>query len=640
MQDKKNNKEPVAFARPHSHLVVYLKYILLTLMTLSPVVFSQAFYFHDGVIDPLFFVLPFSVSVAVGILLGRSALLRQQMQEQGEQFRAIADLAQEFTYFRRVDGRYEYVSPASRTMTGYAPQDFYQTPSLMDVLIHPEDRARWSHHVHNINDGGLPESFELRLLSRDNRVVWFQHTCAPVYNEKGRQVGVRSTNLDITQRKEGEEKITRMAFYDPLTDLPNRHSLVTRIHTLINGINRTNKHFAVLFLDLCRFKNINDSFGHSFGDRLLKAIAERLDSVCYKDCLVSRFGGDEFIILLESVRSKEAAAEMAKRLLLMLEQPLELDGIDLHLTATVGIALYPEDGEDSDKLIRNADVAMYKSKKESSGNIHVYNIDDSNEAADFVTTERNIQRGIQGKEFIAFYQPKVDLLNGRILGMEALARWQHPEQGVIPPGSFIAVAEETGQIGALGAQILNQVLGDIYHWQEMGIAVPVAINVSARQFADHDFCRALVKSIHESGCALSLLEVEVTEQVFLGDIETAASRLRYLRTAGLTVALDDFGTGYSSFNYIKQLPIDTLKIDRSFIAHIDSDKTEFAIIKALASMCQDLRLNMVIEGVETAAQQEALVSLGCDKAQGYHFFRPMPAGDVELLLQKQQAALA
>ncbi len=639
MQNRNIDVGSVAFSRPSPEVVVYLKHILLTMLVLSPAVLFHAVFNYGG-IEPRFFVAPLIVSVVIGVLLGRSARMQQQLQEQGEQFRAIADLAQEFTYFRRLDGRYKYVSPASLTMTGYAPSDFYQTPNLMDMLIHPEDQARWSYHVHNINGGGQPESFELRLLSKYNRVVWFQHICAPVYNEKGEQVGVRATNLDISLRKEGEEHIKRMALYDPLTDLPNRHSLVTRIQTLIERPYKPRKHFAVLFLDLCRFKNINDSFGHAFGDRLLKTIANLLAGACQQNCLVSRFGGDEFIILLEKVRGKEDAAEMARRLLQVLEQPLELEGIDLHVSASIGIALYPEDGEDGDTLIRNADVAMYKTKKESSGNIRVYNAKDSTEAADFVTTERNIQRGIMKREFAAYFQPKVDLRSGRIIGMEALARWQHPEQGVIPPGKFIAVAEETGQIGALGAQMLEQVLEDIRRWQDMGIALPVAINVSARQFADHDFCSTLVNTIHEAGCALSLLEVEVTEQVFLGDIETASARLRYLRSAGLTVALDDFGTGYSSFNYIKQLPINTLKIDRSFIAHIDSDKAEFAIIRALASLCQDLRLNMVVEGVETAAQRQALMSLGCDKAQGYHFFRPMPTGDMEQLLLRQQAAHA
>ena len=625
----------VVFSQRRINASVYLKHILLTMLVVAPAALTQAVYYYGG-FEPHFFIMPLAVSVVIGSLLGRSAQLKLQMQVQGEQFRAIVDLAEEFTYFRRTDGKYEYVSPACVAVTGYKAEEFYQTPNLMDLLIHPEDRQRWTHHVHSINDGGRPESFELRLMRKDNRVVWFQHICAPVYDDKGAQVGVRSTNLDITHRKEIEANVEKMAFFDPLTELPNRRSLVKRIRELIEEDALPKRRFAVLFLDLSRFKNINDSFGHSFGDRLLRLIAGRLRSVCVKECMVSRFGGDEFIVLIERVRGKELVAEIAKRLLLAIEQPLEMDGIDLHVTASIGISFYPQDGEDADTLIRNADVAMYKTKKDSSGSIRVYNADDGDEAARFVSTESKIQKGILNREFLPFYQPKVDMQSGRIIGMEALARWDNPEQGLIPPGDFIPVAEETGQIKALGEQILEQVLADIHRWQELGIAVPVAINVSARQFADHDYCRNLIKSIHAAGCALPLLEVEITEQVFLGDIDTATARLRYLRTAGITIALDDFGTGYSSFNYIKQLPINTLKVDRSFITHIDSDKTEYAIIKALRSLCQDLRLNMVVEGVETSLQREALVSLGCDKAQGYSFYRPMQAGDMEQLMLHQR----
>jgi diguanylate cyclase (GGDEF)-like protein/PAS domain S-box-containing protein len=635
---KENNGSEMLISLRHAGAGIYFKHILLTMLVVAPAAASQAMHYYGG-FELRFFFVPLMVSVVVGTLLGRSALLKLQLRDHSEQFRAIVDLAQEFTYFRRLDGRYEYVSPACERMTGYAPEEFYHTPNLMDLLIHPEDRERWANHLHSINDGGKPESFDLRLIARDNRVVWFNHVCAPVYDERGQQVGVRSTNLDVTGRKEDEARIERMAFFDPLTELPNRRSLVRHIRDEIVRAEACGDHFAILFLDLNRFKNINDSFGHSFGDRLLRQIAERLRGSCHNGCMVSRFGGDEFVILLRGVAEKVQAAEVAKRLLLVIEQPLELDGIDLHVSGSIGIAFYPEDGEEEDTLIRNADVAMYKTKKDSSGNIRVYSADFSDEATHFVTTESKIQKGILNNEFVAYYQPKVDIRSGKVIGMEALARWQHPQQGLISPGEFIPVAEETGQITALGRQILEQVLADILRWQEEGVAVPVAINVSARQFADHEYCQELVRTIRESGCAMSLLEVEITEQVFLGDIESATERLRYLRGTGLTIALDDFGTGYSSFNYIKQLPIDTLKIDRSFISHIDSDQAEYAIVKALVSLCRDLRLNMVVEGVETPPQREALVSLGCDKGQGYHFFRPMPQEEAERLLLKQSAVV-
>jgi len=614
---------------------VYIKHILLTWVFIIPAASYQAINFYPG-FDPHFFILPFFVSIAFGMVMGRYALLKQRLRDKGEQFRAIADLAQEFTYYRRIDGHYEYVSPACMNLTGYSPEDFYTTPNLMDLLIHPDDRERWSHHVHTINEGGEPESFDLRLISRDNRVVWFNHICAPVYNKAGKQIGVRSTNLDITRRKEDETRIEHMAYFDALTELPNRRSLVLRIRKHIDNMQTNGKEFALLFLDLDRFKNINDSLGHSFGDRLLKLIAERLRAVCSSGCMVSRFGGDEFILLLMGVRSKEAATEVAKRLLSAIEQPLEVDGIDLHVSASVGITFYPQDGTDEDTLIRNADVAMYKTKRGSGGNIGVYSSDFSDEAAHFVSTESKVQKGLLNGEFVAFYQPKVDMRDGRIIGMEALARWLHPEQGLIPPGDFIPIAEETGQINALGRQMLGQVVADVSRWQELGFSLPVAINVSARQFADHDYCQNLVADIQASGCALPLIELEITEQVFLGDMKTAIERLRQIRAAGLTIALDDFGTGYSSFNYIKELPIDTLKIDRSFVTHIDTDKAEYAILKALVSMCNDLHLNMIVEGVETASQREALVELGCSKAQGYYFHRPMPAAEVEVLLRGQQ----
>jgi diguanylate cyclase (GGDEF)-like protein/PAS domain S-box-containing protein len=604
-----------------------------------PAATLQALNYYGGV-ELRFFLVPLLVSIVIGSLLGRSALLKLKLREQGEQFRAIADLAQEFTYFRRIDGQYEYVSPACKMMTGFSEDEFYQTPNMMDFLIHPEDRGKWTHHVRSVNAGGQPESVNLRLISRDNRTVWFNHVCAPVFDERGYQVGVRSTNLDITRRKEDEARIERMAFYDPLTELPNRRSLVHHIRTEIRVAKSAGQRFAILFLDLNRFKNINDSLGHSFGDRLLKRIAERLRNGCRDGCMVSRFGGDEFIILLRDIHDKSHAAELAKELLLVIEQPLELDGIDLHVSGSIGIAFYPDDGDDEDALIRNADVAMYKTKKDTSGSIRVYCADFSDEAANFVSAESRIQRGILNNEFVAYYQPKVDMRTGKVIGLEALARWQHPDLGLLPPDDFVQVAEETGQINALGELILRQVLSNIHRWQQEEIAVPVALNVSARQFADHDYCRQLVTTIENSGCAMALLEIEITEQVFLGDIRTASERLHFLRDAGLTIALDDFGTGYSSFNYIKRLPIDTLKIDRGFITRIDDDPVEHAIMKAMVSLCRDLQLNMVVEGVENARQRDALVALGCNKGQGYHFFQPMPVAEVERRLHEQQSVMA
>ncbi len=614
---------------------VYIKHIMLTLLVIVPAAAYQAKYYYDG-FEPHFFFVPFLVSLLVGTLLGRAALLKQRLKRQGEQFRAIADLAQEFTYYRTADGTYEYVSPACLATTGYTPDEFYATPNLMDRLIHPDDRALWFQHLGVTHDCCDPQTFELRILSKDRRTVWLKHICAPVFDEQGLHIGVRSTNLDITQRKEDQARIERMAYYDALTDLPNRRSLVRRLHKHIQASSVVDNEFALLFLDLNRFKHINDSFGHSFGDRLLGKVAERLKNVTHDKGMVSRFGGDEFVILLMGVNSRSLAQNMASRLLNELEQPLEIDGVDLRVSASIGITFYPEDGGDEETLIRNADVAMYKTKRNGSGNICFYSSDYSAEAARIVSTEGRVQKGLLNREFVAWYQPKVDLASGRVLGMEALARWQHPELGMIPPGDFIPIAEETGQINELGQQLLEQVLQDMQRWQELGVTVPVAVNVSARQFADSDYCDAMVSQIQDSGCNLSRIELEITEQVFLGDFDSAIEKLQQLRSTGLSIALDDFGTGYSSFNYLKKLPIDTLKIDRAFITHIDRNWAEYAIIKALVSMCQDLNLDMVVEGVEAEAQKKALVMLGCRKAQGFYFYRPLTAKGMEELLMKQE----
>ncbi|MFO7594134.1 MAG: EAL domain-containing protein [Pseudomonadota bacterium] len=614
---------------------VYIKQILFAILLISPIAAYHAYRYHDGG-DYQFYLIPIVISLVFGSLLGRAVLLKQRLLQQGEQFRAIADLAHEFTYYRRVDGRYEYVSPACYSMTGYDQDDFYKTPNLMDLIIHPDDSDRWKEHVHAINDGGEPESFEIRLITRDGRIVWFKHICAAVYDDKGKHIGVRSTNLDITQQKEDEARIEHMAYYDPLTELPNRRSLVNRIRAHIGNSLTAEEKFALLFFDINRFKHINDSFGHNFGDRMLKMIAIRLQGACQHRCMVTRFGGDEFVIMLMGVDSKAVAQKIARRLLRVIEEPLVLDGIDLHVSAGVGISFYPADGADEDTLIRNADVAMYKTKRENGGNIRCYSVDFSEEAERFISTESKLQRGLFNKEFTAVYQPKVDMLSGRIVGLEALARWRHPKQGMLSPADFIPVAEETGQIKEVGKQIFEQVIRDVRRWRELGVAMPVAVNVSARQFADHDFYHDLIETIRDSGCPPSLIELEITEQVFLGDLNFATERLLKLREAGLSIALDDFGTGYSSFTYIKELPIDTLKIDRSFITHIDTDKVEYAIIKALVSMCRDLQLGMVVEGVETSFQKRSLVELGCSKAQGFYFYRPMPTEGVEAMLLGQQ----
>ncbi len=618
---------------------VYLKHVLLTYMVIGPAAGFQAIYVYNQ-FKPEFFFVPMLVGLVIGSLLGRAVLLKQRLREKSEQFRAIADLAQEFTYYRRVDGSYEYVSPSCEQMLGYSPQAFYDEPNLMDRLVHQEDRWRWANHIHSINDGGEPESFDVRLLAADGREIWVNHVCAPVYDEQGVQIGVRSTNLDITQRHLDAQRIEHMAYYDPLTDLPNRRLVAKRIEDLIAQADAEESSFAVMFLDLNRFKNINDSFGHGFGDRLLVQIAERIGAGCERECTVGRIGGDEFVLLFPRLGDVDEAAELALRLLERIEQPMELDWVELFVSGSIGISFYPEDGQNPDELVRNADLAMYKTKSPTAGKVQVYSSHLRHEATRFVTTEHKLYKALEKREFEVYYQPKVEMSSGRIVGLEALARWRHPEEGLISPNDFIPVAEETGQVLGLGEQVFDQVFNDLSRWQRQGVAVPVAVNVSARQFADHAFCTRVCGRMEASHFDASLLEVEVTEQVFLGDIDSAVKRLQGLRENGISLALDDFGTGYSSFNYLRQLPINTLKIDRSFILDLEEGGSSLPILKAIITLCREMNLQAVVEGVETEEQSRVLRELGCELAQGFYYHRPMPVGDVDALLGAASESLS
>ncbi len=611
---------------------VYLKHILLTYALIAPAAGYQAIYVYNQV-HPEFFFMPLLVGLVIGSLLGRAELLKQRLREKSEQFRAIADLAQEFTYYRRIDGSYEYVSPSCEQMLGYPPEAFYKEPNLMDRLVHEQDRELWSCHIHSINEGGEPESFDLRLLAADGREVWVNHVCAPVFDEQGQQSGVRSTNLDVTQRHEDARRIEHMAYYDPLTDLPNRRLVNLRIQEMITRADAEESSFAVMFLDLNRFKNINDSFGHGFGDRLLLQIAERIRSGCERECTVGRFGGDEFVLLFPRLADVDEAAELALRVLERIEQPLDLDWVELFVSGSVGISFYPEDGQNPDELIRSADLAMYKTKSPTAGKVQVYSSHLRHEATRFVTTEHKLYKALEMHEFEVHYQPKVEMASGRIVGLEALVRWRHPEEGLIAPNDFIAVAEETGQILGLGEQVFEQVFEDLSRWQSQGIAVPVAVNVSARQFVDHAFCTRVCGWMESHRFDPSLLEVEVTEQVFLGDISSAGKRLQSLRDNGISLALDDFGTGYSSFNYLRQLPINTLKIDRSFILDLEEGGSSLPILKAIITLCREMNLSTVVEGVETEEQSRILRELGCELAQGFYYHRPLPVTEVEALLE-------
>ena len=614
--------------------LTYLRYIII-----SSVLFCLAATIQFDVImekfEPQYILMPVLLALGFGILFGRIAILKDRLSQQTRQFRAVADFAQEFTYFRSINGDYEYISPSCENLTGYTQKQFYATANFMDNLIHPEDRDLWRQHIRHVNKTNNIENIDLRIIHLAGHVIWINHVCGPVLDEDGNVIGMRSTNIDISERKEFEDHIERMAYFDALTNLPNRHSLTREISTLIERSQQGENNFALLFLDLDRFKHINDSLGHEVGDRLLIVLADRMKKCCTNNALITRFGGDEFVIVLPLIDKGQFAVDYAHKLLELIEQPVHLDGKEFYVSGSIGIVLYPYDGKDAETLIRHADATMFEAKKDLHGNIRFYSPDLMNTAKDFISTEHRIRQGLKNHEFIAHYQPKVDMVTGEIVSMEALARWQTHDRGLIMPGEFISIAEETGLIEKLGQEMLALSCEQLSQWQQQGYPISVAVNLSGVQLAAPEFIKTVKTIISNSRCDPAGLELEITEQVFLNDFDAAIEKLQQLKDLGVSIAVDDFGTGYSSLSYLKRLPIDTLKVDRSFTHDICYDKRDVSILRAIVLLCQELNLNTVIEGIETKEQFDLVKALGCHVAQGYLFHKPKSVEELNLLLQRE-----
>ena len=582
--------------------------------------------------------MPFIVSTAIASLIAHLINIRIQLSQSQEQFRAVADIAEEFIYYRNLDGSYKYVSPSCEQLTGYPPDTFYSTPSFMNTIIHEQDREVWMEHVHQINQFCETETLDVRIVTQAGDIKWMRHICATVTDKDGTHIGVRSSNIDITEQKKHEEQIFNIAYYDPLTNLPNRRLLEEKLDSMITSSKDSGDVFSVMFLDLDRFKNINDSFGHKLGDKVLIEVTKLVKNTCKDNCFISRFGGDEFILICSDIDGVEQATEFATEIITNIEQPMYIDNLTIYISASIGVAFYPEDGSDISILIRNADTAMYKSKKDVTNNVLFYHSQYGDETTHFVSTEQSIHKALDNQEFIPYYQPKVDMASGKIVGAEALARWINNEQGMIMPEKFIDVAEETSQIVDISKQITQKVLADMNQWKMLNCELPVSINVSVRQFANSDYFSELKSLVESYGIKAEMLEIEITEQVFLGDLVIAKQRLDEFRSAGFKIALDDFGTGYSSLSYLSELPIDILKIDKSFIDHLAKDKKSLAIMKAIISLSHDMDYETIAEGVEHLEQKNILLDLNCAIAQGYYFYRPMPQKEFTELLSNQNRA--
>ncbi|MBV8423648.1 MAG: EAL domain-containing protein, partial [Candidatus Eremiobacteraeota bacterium] len=443
---------------------------------------------------------------------------------------------------------------------------------------------------------------------------------------RGRAIRVAGTTADITDRKEAEDRIRHLATHDPLTDLPNRFLFDDRLGQAIARAQRERLRPAVLFIDLDRFKNVNDSLGHIVGDALLREVSARLADVLRFGDSLARLGGDEFLLLIPHVKDSTDGAIVAERVRRAINRPMELAGHELHVTCSIGCATYPEDGVDAPTLMRNADTAMYHAKEEGRNNVQFFTPAMTDQARFRLSLESRLRHALTDGLVEVHYQPQIDLETGTVVGVEALARWRD-EDGWVAPSRFISVAEESGLILELGEYVLVEACRQTRRWHDEGFKLSIAVNASARQFRDPQFRTRVRNVLDETGLPPSSLELEITESTIMRKASETIDVLTGVKDLGVRFAVDDFGTGYSSLSYLKRFPIDRLKIDQSFVGEAPTDPADAAIVTAMIVMAESLGLDVVAEGVETDAQLDFLRRRGCGEAQGFYFGMPVSAKD-------------
>ena len=526
-----------------------------------------------------------------------------------------------------ISGNLTFLNLVAEKMTGWSWQDATGKPMaevvrILDTTNHetipnPMERAVSQDRIAHLPPNCI-------LIRRDGVEIPIEDSVAPIHDRQGEATGAVIVFRDVSAARTMALQMAHSAQHDFLTSLPNRMLLNDRVGQAIALAPRHMKGVAVLFLDLDGFKHINDSLGHSIGDKLLQSIAKRLVDCVRGSDTVSRQGGDEFVVLLSEVEQPEDAAITARRMLQAVAQPHSIDQHDLHVTTSIGVSVYPDDGLNAETLIKNADTAMYQAKENGRQSYQFFKPAMNVRAVERQSIEEGLRRALERREFALHYQPKIDLRTGVITGAEALLRWIHPTRGTISPAQFIPIAEDCGLILPIGAWVLRQACKQARAWVDAGLpATTVAVNVSAMEFRDENFIEGLFAILSETSLDPRSLELELTESVLMKRAGSAAAILQALRERGVQVAVDDFGTGYSSLSYLRKFRVDTLKIDQSFVRQISTAGDDTTIVTAVIGMAQSLKLRVIAEGVETLKELEFLRAHQCDEAQGFYFSRPV-----------------
>jgi len=557
---------------------------------------------------------------------------RKQMEETLRQSATVFENTTEGVMITDARGRVVSVNRAFTEITGYGQDDVIgKSTSILKSGRH--DKAFYRIMWGRIRETGSWQG-EIWNRRKNGNVYPEWLNISVVKDNEGNTTNYVGVFSDISDMKASEQKLDHLAHHDPLTGLPNRLLLNARMEQSMARAHRSNDMLAVLFLDLDHFKNVNDTLGHPVGDQLLQEVAHRLTACVRKEDTVTRLGGDEFTIVLEELHDSRFAGKVALKIIDELAKIFLLKGHEVFVTCSIGISIFPNDGNDITTLLKNADSALYRAKDEGRNNYQYYTEELTTRAMERMVMETNLRHALERNELVVYYQPQVDLYSGRVIGMEALLRWRHPEIGLIPPDAFIPLAEETGLIIPIGEWVLRTACARLKSWIDDGLPeLRVAVNLSSRQFNQKNLPETIADILRDTGLKPQCLELELTERIVMQDADNSVEMLDSLKKLGIQFSIDDFGTGYSSLSYLKRFPIDRIKIDKSFVDHITTDSEDASISQAIISMSHGMNLKTVAEGVETLEQQEFLRSHQCDEIQGFYFSRPLPEMEMEHLLR-------